>query len=136
MSVGGDPAAQPPSQQAVLAGARLLGYAADVERALQTRLVFPGSEGSSASFRVKWTVPRQKMETLETPPKADSACDESIIAVYDRLMAAVRGFPGCVRWEWSPMRQRIAAAMLEVFRMRLVDITLREHVLLLYIICI
>ena len=33
------------------------------------------------------------METLETLPKADPACDESTIAVYDRLMVAVRGFP-------------------------------------------
>lgn len=61
--------------------------------------------------------------------------EESILTMAQNLMDTARGPRTCVRHNWSVYRLRITAGILAVYRMRLIDITMREHILLLWIMC-
>ena len=107
----------------------------DVDPLLQRRTRIKGTSESNAKFSELRVQLKSGMQLLAAQPKSEAVVDVSMVAVVGELMEAVNGDRECARRDWSDARKRLAAGALCVYRKRLVDISMREKVLLLYIMC-
>ena len=98
---------------------------------LRARRDLPGAATSGADFGGLWSIVAQLMPTLSAATRTPEPKAVSIIARTKHLESLViQHYP-----TWVPAVRRLAVAALSVYRMRLIDISLCDHVYLLWIIC-
>jgi hypothetical protein len=102
----------------------------------KSRLQILGARTSKENYKRKWAKAGivLKEQLSQQPQLQIEDADHNILARTKVLQQAVDSFCEAKTLSWGTRTRRLAVAALMIYRMRMVDIFLREHVMLMWVI--